>query len=109
MLVQVDSRNRRNRVTRSEGIHWTNKSVLRLAKGQDPIALIERKARDLVLRARDKGWAGPPFNPVAIADLLAIPVEANASVADARIVSKDQKLTIQSDAGPRACEIFNCP
>jgi O-acetyl-ADP-ribose deacetylase (regulator of RNase III) len=76
-------------------ISWTNRSVLRLAKGEDPIAIIEKKARDLALRARDAGWSGPPYNPIAIADLLKIPVEANASVSDARIIAKDGRLSIQ--------------
>ncbi len=40
----------------------------------------------MVLRALDAGWAGPPYNPLAIADLLKIPVEANGEVADARTV-----------------------
>jgi O-acetyl-ADP-ribose deacetylase (regulator of RNase III) len=65
-------------------ILWTNKSVLRFAGISDPISLIEAKARELVLRARDAGWSGPPYNPLAIADLLKIPVEANGEVADAR-------------------------
>jgi O-acetyl-ADP-ribose deacetylase (regulator of RNase III) len=82
-------------VARSQGIQWTNKSVLKLAKGDDPIAVIEKRARDLVLRARDAGWSGPPFNPVAVADLLKIPVEANASVPDARIISREKRLIIQ--------------
>lgn len=65
---------------------WTNKSVLKFAGNSDPISLIEAKARELVLRARDAGWSGPPYNPLAIADLLKIPVEANGEVADARTV-----------------------
>lgn len=76
-------------------ISWTNRSVLRLAKADDPIAAIEKKARDLALQARDAGWSGPPYNPIVIADLLKIPVEANASVSDARIIAKDGRLTIQ--------------
>jgi O-acetyl-ADP-ribose deacetylase (regulator of RNase III) len=82
-------------VARSEGIQWTNKSVLMLAKGGDPIETVERLARDLVLRARDAGWQGPPFNPAAIADLLKIPIEANANVADARILPSDKGFRIQ--------------
>src|SRR5690349_4117995 len=82
-------------VARSEGIQWTNKSVLTLAKGADPIGVIEKLARDLVLQARDAGWQGPPFNPVAIADLLKIPVEANAEVSDARIFATESGLRIQ--------------
>ena len=67
-------------------ISWTNKSVLKFAGNSDPIGLIEAKARGLVLRARDAGWSGPPYNPLAIADLLNIPVEANGEIADARTV-----------------------
>jgi O-acetyl-ADP-ribose deacetylase (regulator of RNase III) len=82
-------------VTRTEGIEWTNTSVLQLAQGENPVAVIERKARELVLRARDAGWQGPPFNPVVIADLLKIPVEANADVADARAVATDGGVKIE--------------
>jgi len=67
-------------------ILWTNKSVLKFAGNSDPIGLIEAKVRELVLRARDAGWSGPPYNPLAIADLLRIPVEANSEVSDARTV-----------------------
>lgn len=79
----------------SEGIQWTNKSVLRLAAGENPISVLERKTRELVLEARDRGWKGPPFNPLAIADLLGIPVEATADVADARIAEINGGLKIQ--------------
>lgn len=90
-------------MTKPNGVHWTNKSVLKLAKGEDPIAVIERKARELTLRALDAGWSGPPFNPTAIADLLQIPIEANASIPDARIMPKGSKLVIQfNPTKPRA-------
>jgi Zn-dependent peptidase ImmA (M78 family) len=90
-------------VASPQNIRWTNKSVLRLAGAEDPIAVIERRARELALRARDAGWSGPPFDPIMIADLLKIPVEANASVPDARIVSKDHRLIIQyNPTQPRA-------
>ena len=74
---------------------WTNKSVLKFAGNSDPIALIESKARELVLRARDAGWAGPPYNPLAIADLLKIPVEANSEIADARTVAEKAGVKIE--------------
>jgi hypothetical protein len=54
-------------VAHPDGIQWTNNSVVRLAQGENPVAVVERKARELVLRARDAGWQGPPFNPIAIA------------------------------------------
>jgi uncharacterized protein DUF955 len=66
-----------------------------LAGEDDPVGLIERKARELVLRARDAGWEGPPFNPLAIAKLLNIPAEANADVIDARTVSSEKGARIQ--------------
>jgi O-acetyl-ADP-ribose deacetylase (regulator of RNase III) len=68
-------------------IQWTNRSVLKFARDGDPIELIEAKSRELVLRARDAGWSGPPYNPIAIADLLRIPVEANSEILDARTVA----------------------
>ena len=79
----------------SGAMRWTNQSVVRFAGNDDPVALIERKARDLVLNARDAGWQGPPFNPLAIAKLLNIPAEANADVIDARTISDEKGLRIQ--------------
>jgi O-acetyl-ADP-ribose deacetylase (regulator of RNase III) len=57
--------------------------------------LIEAKARELVLRARDAGWSGPPYNPLAIADLLNIQVEANSEIADARTVANGPGIRIE--------------
>jgi O-acetyl-ADP-ribose deacetylase (regulator of RNase III) len=82
-------------VAQTEGIQWTNPSVLGFARGQDPVAAIERRARELALQAKDAGWQGPPFNPVAIADLLKIPVEAHADIPDARTVPSDGSVKIQ--------------
>lgn len=82
-------------MSKPEGIQWTNRSVLQLAKDEDPIATIERRARELVLQARDAGWQGPPFNPIAIADLLKIPVEANADTVDALTIATEAGLRIQ--------------
>lgn len=75
-----------NRVTETGIARWTNASVLRFAADEDPIAKIEAQVRDVVLRAKDAGWAGPPFNPIAIANLLNIPVDPTSSVLDARTV-----------------------
>jgi O-acetyl-ADP-ribose deacetylase (regulator of RNase III) len=52
-----------------------------------------RKVRSVVLEARDAGWSGPPFNPVALARQLGIRVEASAAVPDAR--------TVVDERGPR--------
>lgn len=65
---------------------WTNPSVIRFAEGGDPVSMMERRARNLALRAIDAGWTGPPFNPLALAELLEIPTEARSDIADARTV-----------------------
>jgi hypothetical protein len=69
--------------------------VLKFAGNADPVLLIEAKARELVLKALDSGWSGPPYNPLAIADLLKIPIEANSEVADARTTAADGGIRIE--------------
>ncbi len=76
-------------------INWTNASVLRFAGDRDPVEAIEEAARAEVLAALDAGWTGPPFNPIALADIRGIPVEANADVRDARTVAAGDRLRIQ--------------
>ena len=84
------------------GINWTNASVLRFAGDRDPVEAIEEAARAEVLAAIDAGWKGPPFNPIALADIRGIPVEANADVRDARTVAVGNCLRIQfSPTQPR--------
>lgn len=71
-------------------IRWTNASVRAFAKDDDPILAIEEAARALVLKAREKGWEGPPFNPLHIAEMLEVQIEANSNVGDARLISTDK-------------------
>jgi hypothetical protein len=49
---------------------WTNPSVKKLAGKDDPVRTITQRAREVVLTAMDKGWSGPPFDPLALSDLL---------------------------------------
>lgn len=65
---------------------WTNPSVRALAPDQDPVTVVIARARALVLDALDRGWHGPPFDPIDLARLLALPVTANSEVRDARTV-----------------------
>ena len=69
------------------GINWTNRSVLALAGGADPVAAMQEKAQALVLSAREAGWEGPPFNPLKIVEMLGARASANASIADARLLA----------------------
>lgn len=78
---------------RAEAISWSHKSVIGLEADSDPVNLIRERARDLVLSAFDKGWSGPPFNPTFLAGLVGANLEANSSIADARLLlSGDQAL-----------------
>jgi Zn-dependent peptidase ImmA (M78 family) len=51
---------------------------------ETPINYIRELAQDLVLLAYDKGWSGPPFNPVNLAHLLGYKIKPNNNIVDAR-------------------------
>ena len=74
------------------GIKWTNESVKHFAGTADPIDAVTTCARDLVLRAIDQGWTGPPFDPFVLADLLHLETVPRADISDARTlpVSRSQ-------------------
>ena len=42
-----------------------------------------------MLKARESGWEGPPFNPLRIAEMLNVQIEANSSIADARLIATE--------------------
>jgi len=74
-------------MTVSSGMkYWTNPSVARFAGDIDPVAFMQKKARELIFHAFQKGWTGPPYDPCKLADLLGIPVMAQENILDARIV-----------------------
>jgi len=66
---------------------WTNPSVRYLLPG-NPVEEITTRARDLVLNAIEKGWAGPPFDPFELAGLLNIDVHPSSEIPDARTVPR---------------------
>lgn len=75
---------------------WTHPSVRTLqqgAGGDDPVAEVEARARDLVISAMEHGWSGPPFDPFELADHLQIELVARQDLDDARLVT--------SAGGPR--------
>ncbi|WP_420382230.1 ImmA/IrrE family metallo-endopeptidase [Novosphingobium sp.] len=79
----------------TDGITWTNKSALALANRTDPVSAIQDAARKLVLKAREAGWEGPPFNPVKIVELLGAKISANSNIADARLLATSDGATIE--------------
>ena len=80
-------------------IDWTNRLVVEFAGEQDPISAIKHAVRKLVFRAKENGWTGPPFNPLFLAEMMGIPVVANAGIPDARTVFSDNQKTIEYNPG----------
>lgn len=80
-------------------MNWTNTSVqslLRAHNTKDPVELIRELARELVLKAYNLGWAGPPFDPIQLAQILKLTVLPNENVLDARIIQgRGESLTIE--------------
>ena len=85
------------------GIKWTNTSVLQFAASKHPIEVMESRIRSVALKAMDDGWKGPPFDPVELARILEIPIEARGDIPDARTISRDKDLVIEyNPLRPRA-------
>ncbi|MEA2373469.1 MAG: hypothetical protein QOH12_3863 [Solirubrobacteraceae bacterium] len=67
--------------------YWTNESVLAFAAGRDPLEAIETAAQDVVFKAVENGWEGPPFDPFELARILGIEVVPRGELRDARTIS----------------------
>lgn len=81
---------------RATSVSWTHPSVMPLAAdGGDPVQKIAANARSVAYDAIEAGWAGPPFDPFALAQLRGIEVRPASDVADARLVSAGQSLRIE--------------
>lgn len=93
----------RKRFPMTQKFAWTNPSVLSFAAGENPVIAMENRARQLVLKAMDNGWGGPPFDPLALAVLLGIRTEARGDIPDARLrpVDDDQLLLEYNPMRPR--------
>jgi Zn-dependent peptidase ImmA (M78 family)/O-acetyl-ADP-ribose deacetylase (regulator of RNase III) len=81
--------------SRQTGPKWTNPSVLALAGSADPMTTVLEEARARVFDAMEKGWTGPPFDPLQLADMLKIPVVPLEEVEDARLVHHQGKPRIE--------------
>ena len=64
---------------------WTDDSVVAFAQEEDPIRKMVTLARRAVLDAVDRGWRGPPFDPIELARIRGISVRSNPAIADARV------------------------
>jgi O-acetyl-ADP-ribose deacetylase (regulator of RNase III) len=89
-------------------VSWTNPTVLNLLEhlgGDDPPAVVERRARQIALAAMEEGWSGPPYDPFALADALKIEVVAHQDLDDARLVSVDGRPRIEFNPARRAARV----
>ncbi len=87
----------------NKGIHWTNSSVQKFASDRNPVEMMESRIRSVVLKAMDMGWAGPPFDPVELARVLDLPIEARGDIPDARTIARGRDLVIEyNPLRPRA-------
>lgn len=88
---------------------WDHISVTLLIQesgNTDPIDEIKSRARNLVLKAFELGWTGPPFNSIQLAKFLGIDVIPNDAVIDARIVPvKNNNIQIQYNPYQRPTRI----
>ena len=66
---------------------WTHPSVLAFAGTQNPLEAVTKVAREVVAKAFDQGWSGPPFDPFELASFQKIEINARHDVRDARIVA----------------------
>lgn len=73
---------------------WRNPSVLEASLGSDPIKGIQRRARNVALSAMDKGWVGPPFDPLMLSKYLGIDAIPSEDVRDAVLVQVSGKPVI---------------
>lgn len=73
---------------------WTNKSVLNLANGEDPLHVARNVAAGLVEEAQSLGVAGPPVDVFALAVGKGISLKATHDLADAQILPTVDGLSI---------------
>lgn len=77
--------------------NWSHKSVIKLIEesNDEPINAIRERARDLIVKAFDSGWVGPPFNPIYLTRLLNIDIYPNNNIDDARTIPQDSNFLIE--------------
>lgn len=65
---------------------WTHPSVLAIAPTTDPVVEVIDRAKAVALGAMEEGWAGPPFDPLSLADKLGVRAVAREDIQDARTI-----------------------
>jgi O-acetyl-ADP-ribose deacetylase (regulator of RNase III) len=81
-----------------EKIKWTNPSVHELAGEGGPVESILGRVRRQVFAAMERGWSGPPYDPLQLAELSGIEVIPIEEVEDARLVHHKGRPRIEFNA-----------
>jgi O-acetyl-ADP-ribose deacetylase (regulator of RNase III) len=71
----------------------------------DPMATIERRARELTLQAMEEGWEGPPYDPFQLGDSLGIEIVARQDLEDARLIASSDGPRIEFNPQRRPARI----
>jgi hypothetical protein len=69
--------------------------VIALASGADPVEVVTERARELVYRALEHGWSGPPFDPVDLAALENLDAYPSQNVFDAALTGGGRRPAIE--------------
>jgi Zn-dependent peptidase ImmA (M78 family)/O-acetyl-ADP-ribose deacetylase (regulator of RNase III) len=81
-----------------EEIRWTNPSVHALAGEGGPVESILGRVRHQVFAAMERGWSGPPYDPLELAELSGVEVIPIEEVEDARLVHHKGRPRIEFNA-----------
>lgn len=88
--------------TRRASRPWTHPSVKAL-DATDPVEAITANARRVVFEAMEKGWSGPPFDPIRLAEFLGVETHPTQEVFDARALTEGGRPRIDYNPNrPRA-------
>lgn len=82
-------------MTNDRSDKWSHPSVVNFAGTRDPISAVIDAARKVVLSAREKGWSGPPFNPIELAPHFGAKLRANSNLLDARVIVESGETIIE--------------
>ncbi len=86
---------------------WSHPSVLALAGDSDPLDIVVSAARELVYRALERGWTGPPFDPVVLAELHHVDVYPGQGAFDAALTGTGRRPTIEYNPEQSPARIRN--
>ncbi len=78
-----------------DAVRWTNPSVLKLTGEKDPVEFVLARVRGQVFEAMERGWSGPPYDPLELARLSGVEVIPIEEVEDARLVHRGRRARIE--------------